>query len=255
MAEEHAKRVDAYLVAAGKYHDIDYARQQLLTLVAEHPHVRVKVASDYEDIDALNTCSVLISYTCDVRPSEAAQQGVREWVQGGGRWFALHGTNSALQHNPDAPFSAPRVFPVWAETLGTQFLSHPPIEPFPVRVADQNHWLVAGIEPFETDDELYLCEYHDRHELHPLLDTEWSGTTPGFEDSDWTETDPVHLVSYIKELGKGAILYNNLGHCRGHWDMVPLIDYYPRIERCSWEIPQYHELLRRGLRWVQGQTA
>jgi len=36
---------------------------------------------------------------------------------------------------------------------------------------------------------------------------------------------------------------------------VPLADYYPSTERCSWEKPQYHELLRRGLRWALGADA
>jgi type 1 glutamine amidotransferase len=67
-------------------------------------------------------------------------------------------------------------------------------------------------------------------------------------ESDWSKADR-HLVSYLRPLGKGAVLYNTLGHCRGHWDMRPAMDYYPRIERCSWEKPQYYELLRRGIRW------
>lgn len=252
--EQHPERIDAYLVAGGRFHDIDYARLQLLNLLAEHPHVRVKVGSDYEDTDAIAASSFLVSYTCDIRPSENAQVAIRDWVAGGGRWLALHGTNSALDFNPPNPVGTPRCFPVWAELLGTQFISHPPIEPFPVKLSDPNHWLVEGIEPFETDDELYLCEYHDRDSLHPLLHTEWQGETPGFEESDWTDCDPVHLVMYTKNHGDGEILYNNLGHCRGHWDMTEALPYYPVIERCSWDIPQYHELLRRGLRWALGET-
>ena len=27
--------------------------------------------------------------------------------------------------------------------------------------------------------------------------------------------------------------------------------YYPRIERCSWELPVFHELLRRSIRWAR----
>ena len=42
-------------------------------------------------------------------------------------------------------------------------------------------------------------------------------------------------MQYLRPLGDGAVLYNTLGHCRGHYDMVPLKDYYPTIERCSWE--------------------
>jgi len=256
MSGENPERVDAYLVAGGRYHDIDYARLELLKLLAEHPYIRLKVGSDYEDVDAITASQFLVSYTCDIRPSEQAQIAIRDWVNQGGRWLALHGTNSALDLNPPNPVSSPRCLPVWAELLGTQFVSHPPIQPFPVELADLNHWLVEGIDPFETDDELYLCEYHDRESLHPLLKTEWLGETPGFEESDWQNCDPVHLIMYLKSYGEGEILYNNLGHCRGHWDMTSLgVEYYPKQERCSWEIPQYHELLRRGIRWALGQQS
>jgi uncharacterized protein len=43
------------------------------------------------------------------------------------------------------------------------------------------------------------------------------------------------------------VLYLNLGHCRGHYDMQPMIDNYPKIERGSWQLPQFYELLRRGI--------
>jgi type 1 glutamine amidotransferase len=147
---------------------------------------------------------------------------------------------------------SPRVFPLWAETLGSQFVAHPPIQPYTVAVSDPSHWLVAGIESFDTDDELYLSEYADRDSLHPLLHTTWSGEATGFAEADWTSGDPTHLVMYLRHLGSGAILYNTLGHCRGHYDMKPVLDYYPRIERCSWEKPAYYELLRRSLRWARG---
>ena len=35
------KRIDAHVVAAGKYHDIDYARLELLKLLAEHPNIHL----------------------------------------------------------------------------------------------------------------------------------------------------------------------------------------------------------------------
>ena len=59
---------------------------------------------------------------------------------------------------------------------------------------------------------------------------------------------------YLRPLGSGAVLYNTLGHCRGHYDMAPMVPYYPKIERGSWEHPAYFELLRRSLRWARGQA-
>ena len=40
--------IDAYLVAGGRYHDIDFARMELLKLLSEHAHVRTRVGSKGE---------------------------------------------------------------------------------------------------------------------------------------------------------------------------------------------------------------
>jgi type 1 glutamine amidotransferase len=253
-----SQRIDVTLVAGGKYHDIDFARLELLKLLAEHEDVRVRVQPDYEDHEAITAGTFLVSYTCDVRPSVEAQTAIRSWVEAGGRWMALHGTNAALTLGGPNGVESPRCQPVWADTLGSQFVAHPPIQPYTVELAAPDHWLVHGIEPFDTDDELYLSEYHDRESLEPLLHTTWAGEATGFEEHDWS-LDTVgtdhHLVMYLRPLGAGAVLYNTLGHCRGHYDMVPVLDYYPRIERCSWEQPAYYELLRRSLRWARGGNA
>ena len=252
MSTTPGSRIDVTLVAGGKYHDIDFARRELLTLLGEHEEFRVRVQPDYEDTTGIAKSSILVSYTCDVRPSEKAQTEIRSWVENGGRWVALHGTNAALTLGGPNGVDAPRCFPSWADTLGSQFVAHPPIQPYTVQVSDPNHWLVAGIESFDTDDELYLSEYADRAALHGLLHTTWQGDAKGFVEADWTNCDPTHLVMYLRDLGQGSILYNTLGHCRGHYDMAPVLDYYPRIERCSWEKPAYYELLRRSLRWARG---
>ena len=252
MSTTPGSRIDVTLVAGGKYHDIDFARRELLTLLGEHEEFRVRVQPDYEDTTGIAKSSILVSYTCDVRPSEKAQTEIRSWVENGGRWVALHGTNAALTLGGPNGVDAPRCFPSWADTLGSQFVAHPPIQPYTVQVSDPNHWLVSGIESFDTDDELYLSEYADRDAHHGLLHTTWQGDAKGFVEADWTNCDPTHLVMYLRDLGQGSILYNTLGHCRGHYDMAPVLDYYPRIERCSWEKPAYYELLRRSLRWVRG---
>jgi type 1 glutamine amidotransferase len=236
----------AYLVCGGKYHDMDYARLELLKLLAEHAVVRTQVAEDYRDTEAIARADFLVTYTCDVRPSEAEQQVLRDFVAGGKRWFALHGTNSILVPDPPGPFQTPRSHPVFMETLGSQFLGHPPIAPYTITRCSE-HDLVAGIEPFDADDELYLCEYHG--ELEPLLETRFTGTAPGFAQEKWDEDEP-RLVMYLKSVGEGQVLYLTLGHCRGHYDMRPLMDYYPQVERGSWELPVFHELVRRGLAWA-----
>jgi hypothetical protein len=133
--------------------------------------------------------------------------------------------------------------------LGSQFLAHPPIKPYRVEVSDASHPLVAGIEPFEADDELYLCEYHGSP--HALLHTHYRGEAPGFVERNWPASDSDRqLVLYLHAHGGGEVLYCTLGHCRGQYDMRPLMPQYPTVERGSWKLPVFHELLRRGLRWA-----
>ncbi len=247
------ERIDAHLVAGGKYHDFDFARLELLKLLAEHSQVRVSVGSDYADSEAIANSRCLVTYTCDVRPTTAQQDVLARFVREGGRWLALHGTNSALDFTAKG-VSSPRCFPTFAHVLGSQFVAHPEVQPYRVSVCAE-HALVAGIEPFDTDDELYLSEYHEREQLVPLLDTRYRGSAAGFVESDWSGGDDRRLVSYLRPHGRGAVLYNTLGHCRGHHDMRPVMDWYPRVERCSWERPQYYELLRRGIRWALGELA
>ena len=134
-------------------------------------------------------------------------------------------------------------------TLGTQFIAHPPIQPFTVQISDPDHPLVKGVSEFETDDELYLCRIHG--DLHTLLETRFVGEATGFVQDQWTEDVP-HPVYYINGVGEGEVLYLNLGHCRGHYDMQPMVPFYPNIERGSWEKPEYYELLRRGIRYCAG---
>ena len=239
-----AAPVSCYLVVGGQYHDMDFARLELLKLLAEHEHVRTHVAEDYDDIDAINACDFLVTYTCNVIPDEAVQTGLREYIAGGKRWYALHATNSILEFLSDGRVDAPETAPVLMQTLGSQFLAHPAIHPFKIEKTDPEHPLVSGIDTFETDDELYLSRTHG--DIHTLLHATWSGTLPNWVNDDW-EDDAIRPVYYTKAEGAGEVLYLNLGHCRGHHDMAPLMDYYPQVERGSWEHSEFYELLRRGL--------
>jgi type 1 glutamine amidotransferase len=247
--------VNGYLVCGGLYHDMDYARLELLKLLGEHEHIRVRVAEDYRDSGAIAAADFLVTYTCDVIPAPAELAALRGFLSAGGRWLALHGTNSVLRYLKGRGWEAPRTAPEFMHMVGSQFLAHPPIQPYRVEISDTAHPLVAGIESFEVDDELYLSEYHG--ELHALLHTRYSGAAPGFVAASWPAADR-HLVMYLHPHAGGEVLYCTLGHCRGRYDMRPMIPEYPNVERGSWKLPVYHELLRRSIRWAsspRGQRA
>jgi type 1 glutamine amidotransferase len=249
------RRLNCVLICGGVWHDIDFARLELLKLLGETPAIRTRVFEDYEAIAAIEAADILITYTCDVTPSLAAQEALRAWLAAGGRWYALHGTNSVLRLLSDGPnaglWEAPRWAPLFMDLLGSQFLSHPPIAPYRVDIADPDHPLVAGIAPFDTSDELYHLETHG--DLHVLLDTCCTVAGTGFVEGD--AAPGRHPVFYIKQHGAGAVLYLTLGHCRGHYDLQPMLDWWPTVDRCAWDLPVFYDLLRRGIAWTRETLA
>jgi uncharacterized protein len=103
--------IDAYLVCGGKYHDFDFARLELLKLLAERPEIRTRVAEDYRDRQGIAASDFLLAYTCDVRASAEEQDTLAALVASGRRWFALHGTNSVMEERDGVPFYCPRNHP------------------------------------------------------------------------------------------------------------------------------------------------
>jgi type 1 glutamine amidotransferase len=254
MAEDLKKRINCVLIAGGVWHDIDFARLEILKLLAEDERVRVRVFEDYSNLEAIKQADFLITYTCNVTPSLEAQEALRAFVASGKRWYALHGTNAILRFlSPEGAeygqllVDAPRWATHLMTTLGSQFIAHPPIAPFKVHVTQPEHPLVTGVEPFETDDELYLMETHGK--LDVLMHCEFAGDATGFVEKDWPHAH--HPVLYINRIGQGEVLYFTLGHCRGHYDMPGIADYYPVVERCAWNLPVFYDLLRRGIAYVK----
>ena len=129
--------------------------------------------------------------------------------------------------------------------LGTRFKAHPPIGPFAVEVVERDHPLTIGIDDFEVVDELYLSE--TLSPIRILMQTRFTGEATGFVDAQWI--DAVAPILYLRDVGAGRILYNTLGHCRGHWDLPAMAPFYTHPERCAWNYAVYYEMLRRGLRW------
>ena len=60
----------------------------------------------------------------------------------------------------------------------------------------------------------------------------------------------IQPVLYIHPYGEGQVLYLTLGHCRGKYDMQPLMEEYPVPEEGAWRTEEFYELLRRGIQWA-----
>lgn len=246
MSKQPATRIDAHFVAAGKYHDIDYARLEVLKLLMEHPQIRTTVAADYAGLERLEQCRFLITYTCDLMPTPEQTKQLKTFVENGGKWLALHGTNSILVFTEEGLVDAPDDRPDMMRMLGTQFKAHPPIGEFPVEVVNKTHELTKGIDDFEIVDELYLSDI--TAPIDTLMQTTFEGEATGFVKDKWDKTTVPIL--YTRDIGKGRIVYNALGHCRGHYDLPGMQDFYPHKEMCAWSYDVYYDMLRRSINWA-----
>jgi hypothetical protein len=243
------QKVDVYLVCNAKYHDTNFARLEILKLLAENEDIHTRVAEDFSDIEAIQNAGLLITYTCDLRPSLAQQAGLAQYLEAGGRWFALHATNALIEFvngKPDTPDLAPKFMAM----LGSRFVAHPSNTSFEVRVTDIDHPLTAGIDDFEVqDEEPYYCEPIGEQTV--LLEATYNQPSAGYVQSDYGTDRDSQPQMYLHPFGEGEVLYLSLGHCTGKHDMKPMVEVVPVI-RGSWNNPVYYELLRRGIRWGVG---
>ncbi len=248
MQQSHP--INVYLVCNARYHDTDFARLELLKLLAENEDIHTHVAGNFSDTGTIKQCQLLITYTCDLRPTAQEQAALAEFLDAGGRLFALHATNAILEIDDRGMADTPDLAPNFMKLLGSRFVAHPANQKFTVRVSDIQHPLTAGISDFEVEDEEpYYCE--KLGEQRVLLEASYNERSSKYVQSDYGTDRDNHPQMYLHPWGKGEVLYLTLGHCAGKHDMRPLVDILP-VVRGSWNSPVYYELLRRGIRWGIG---
>ena len=250
MEMESDRQIDVYLVVNAKYHDPNFARLELLKLLAENEDINARVADSFSDIDGISSSTLLITYTCDLRPTPQEQVGLRKFLESGGRWFALHATNALLEFAEDGRVDTPNLAPLFMELLGSRFIAHPSNQRIEIKVTDVQHPLTANISDFEVDDEEpYYCEPIGDQLV--LLEASYNLPSSGYVRSDYGTDRDSHPQMYLHPWGEGEVLYLSLGHCSGKHDMKPIADISP-VVRGSWDSPTYYELLRRGIAWGTG---
>jgi type 1 glutamine amidotransferase len=246
---DKTETLDVYLVCNARYHDTNFARLELLKLLAEHEDIHTRVAQDFSDIEAIAKSRLLITYTCDLRPTLEQQEALDAFLTAGGRWFALHATNALLEF-VDGKADTPDLAPKFMELLGSRFIAHPPNQKISIKVTDVEHALTDSINDFEVEDEEpYYCEALGEQTV--LLEAAYHEPSLGYVRSDYGTDRDTHPQMYLHPRGAGEVLYLSLGHCTGKHDMKPLADIVP-VVRGSWNSPVYYELLRRGIRWGVG---
>ena len=254
-------------------HDMDYARLRILQLLDQGPEATTTVAGDFTDLSKwLDGGQVLITYVAGPYPDEEQNLFLRQWLEEGGRWLALHGTSGGKAQRVGVRRMARKMVKGdHHATLGSFFLNHPPVRKFRVEVADREHHLTRGLPPFfEVMDELYLIELTAPQATHMLLTTELGQdpSPPGFgfvydEDTSLQPDGKTRVLGYVRQTGRGGVVYIALGHCHSPASNVqPFVDTSveptgktPLVFRGPWETEPFRRLVRNGIEWCCGASA
>jgi hypothetical protein len=214
-------------------HDFDFARLRLATALYDAYGIRVDCYQDYESSAAILAGDLLVTYTSQVPVSDAACAALRSFLENGGRWFALHGSNSVAQ-DPHLP-----------GILGSRFITHPPYCRFTVELTRPADPLLAGMSNFEIDDELYCIE-NCTNDIEVLLHTRWGGEAFGGRQIPVADQP----LMYRRKVGKGGVLYLALGHANRPYDKPFAAMPDQPDHRGPWDLPVHRALVGRGIEWA-----
>jgi hypothetical protein len=250
-----------HLICAAEYHDADYARRELLGLLAEDDRILTSCAGDFCDTGSLAAADLLITYTSNIFPDDPQRAVLERFVSSGNRWLAIHGSAACTEFKPPAVSiggiqlpgltDTPDKQPAYMDLLGVRFVSHLAPQPIIVKPVS-DHPVVRGLPPFTVVDEPYIVELRGPCEV--LLEARFTGEAPGYVEGPWLEDDPRPQM-LLHRHGRGEILYLAPGHCCGRLDLQPFIAEIP-VQRGPWTDETYREIIRRAIGWgIEGAEA
>jgi len=149
-------------------------------------------------------------------PGRKGFDNLTEFVRGGGGLVLVHFACGAFQEFKDD--FAKLAGRAWNPKLR----GHDPRGKFRVEIADPDHPITRGLDPFETTDELYTC-LDGQARIHVLAEAQ--------SKVDGKRYPMAFVLSY----GKGRVFHCVLGH-----------------DVAAFEVPAVGELFRRATAWTAG---
>jgi len=187
---------------------------------ANYPSVAITTTENVEDlrIENLKNYDVLAVLQIKVEngtPPDFAQQGIVDFLKGGGGLVVVHFAVANVQEWRDSIdiFGA-----MWVNGKST----HGPYHEFRVDVVDETHPIVEGVRPFTTTDELYF-NLLMRPDMHVIL-------SANEERAGHTVAEPMLTTHYCYN---ARCVYFALGHD------VP-----------STKPPEYRKILVQSIEWA-----
>ncbi len=191
-------------------------------ILEKDPRLSVSVVEDpaFLDSAALASYDAILLHFMDWEspgPGPAARENLRKFVAGGKGLMLTHFTCGAWDNNewPEFRNLAGRV---WDPKLR----GHDPHGTFRVDIADPEHPITKGMQPFETLDELYTCLTGDAL-IHVV-----AKATSKVDGKDYP-------MAFVLNYGQGRVFHTVLGH-----------------DARAYASPGVAELMRRGCAWSAG---
>ena len=257
--------VGGFPIGSSAGHDMDYARLRVLESLYRQG-VQSTVANDFSQIkDRLANVQLLVTYVAGPYPDDEQCAAIEQWVERGGKWFALHGTSGGRAKRIDSEGRRRQMVRLrHHDLLGAFFLNHPPVRQFKIKVENSTHPLLAKVPAeIELQDELYLIEPLgvDRILLTTELPSDPSPKGFGFHYSQDTSLQPdgkTRVLGTERDIGSGSICYIALGHTHSPTNNAqPFVDssvstngVTPKTFRGAWENESFNQILENVCSWA-----
>jgi len=157
--------------------------------------------------EAIKPYDVIVCYTTGEDLTGEQASGLLGGIIGGKGFVGVHSAADSFKQTPG-----------YINMIGGKFLTHPHYWPkLTFNITSRFHPVVAGIEDFQMEEELYMMETNGHFDL---LMTAWF---EGFE----------RPITWVKPYGYGRVLYTALGH-----------------DKVQTENPNFQKLITNGVRWA-----
>ncbi|MGA2498485.1 MAG: ThuA domain-containing protein, partial [Tepidisphaeraceae bacterium] len=192
----------------------------LKQILEKDPRFKVRIVEDPDALASpkLQGWDVVIIHFMNWEkpgPGEAARENLKKFVAGGKGMMMTHFACGAWQEWPEFVQLAGRVY-------DPKLRPHDPRGKFRVEIADADHPITRGLEPFETTDELYTCLTGDT-KIHVVMKA-----TSKVDKKDYP-------MAFVLDYGKGRVFQTVLGH-----------------DDVAYASPGVGDLLRRACAWAAG---
>jgi type 1 glutamine amidotransferase len=199
------------------YHNTPEHYEQLAGLMAGPAGFNITVTDDFpaQTTESLGGYDLLVLWTTMREPPAAAVDALFDVVRAGTPLLGIHA----------APYTV-RMIEGGPEAIGSAYIKrfpHLPYQEITVSILDHDHPITAGVEDFTITDELYCLEdltpgarvlagYDGRKAEAPYPLRNGQPNPLHDEAHAWRKQQPQAPLVYVKQLERGKICVNALGH-------------------------------------------